>query len=144
MRLFLDAEFDGHGGDLISLALVPEHDHLRPFYVVVDYVTPTRDPWVAQHVIPVLNLAPVQRKEAARLCASYLFSIDRPNIIADWPADFVYLNDLFITGPRMCVPLPQFTMTDMPCVGFNTAEFSALPHNALEDAKALRDYIVYG
>ena len=40
MRYFLDCEFDGFGGPLISLALVPE-DGSEEFYAVLD----TPRPW---------------------------------------------------------------------------------------------------
>jgi len=34
MRYFIDAEFNGFGGQLISLALVPEDEEAVPFYEV--------------------------------------------------------------------------------------------------------------
>jgi hypothetical protein len=50
-KLFLDCEYNGFGGPLISMALVTEDG--REFYEVL----PCEDPesWVAQHVMPNLN-----------------------------------------------------------------------------------------
>jgi hypothetical protein len=36
MRIFVDCEFNGFGGDLLSMALVPEDDVIAPWYEVVD------------------------------------------------------------------------------------------------------------
>ena len=55
MRYFLDVEFNGFCGELISIALVPELDGAAPFYEALDCAKPT--PWVAEHVLPVLRTA---------------------------------------------------------------------------------------
>ena len=64
MRYFLDAEFNGFGGELISLALVPEQDGLPPFYEAIRCDAPTD--WVAENVIPVLETRPLGREEVAQ------------------------------------------------------------------------------
>ena len=54
MRYFLDTEYDGWGGALISLALVAEsHEEL---YLVLDHQP--SDPWVQRHVMPFLDSVP--------------------------------------------------------------------------------------
>ena len=70
MRYYLDCEYNGFGGDLISLALVPE-DGGEEFYAVLAWTGPPND-WVARNVIPYLNHVPeglkgppLERKEAA-------------------------------------------------------------------------------
>ena len=50
MKYYLDTEFDGLGGKLISFALVRE-DGNSVSYVVQDYAD---DPWVQANVIPIL------------------------------------------------------------------------------------------
>ena len=52
MRYFLDTEYDGFGGPLISLALVPE-DGGEELYLVLDQ--DATDPWVERNVIPFLD-----------------------------------------------------------------------------------------
>ena len=64
MRYFLDTEFNGFGGALISLALVPEAEGAPPFYAALDCPEPTE--WVAAHVLPVLGIAPVSRETLGR------------------------------------------------------------------------------
>ena len=55
MRYFLDVEFNGFGGPLISLALVPEDPDAAPFYEALP--CPKPDVWVAAHVLPVCTNA---------------------------------------------------------------------------------------
>ena len=45
MRYFVDAEFNGFGGDLISLAAVPEDAAAAPFYEAVECRHPSA--WVS-------------------------------------------------------------------------------------------------
>jgi hypothetical protein len=51
MKLFLDCEFNGFGGELISMALVDENE--RYFYEVLPCINLTS--WVLNNVIPILN-----------------------------------------------------------------------------------------
>ena len=60
MRYFLDTEYDGFGGRLISLALVGESGG-DEFYVVIDG-EPVRDAWVERHVMPFLDMVPDSMK----------------------------------------------------------------------------------
>ena len=50
MRYFLDTEFNGFGGELISLALVPEHGH-DEYYAVLP-LPDELHPWVERNVVP--------------------------------------------------------------------------------------------
>ena len=59
MRYFIDAEFNGFGGQLISLALVPEDEEAVPFYEVL--ACANTNSWVIDHVVPVLQKQPVIR-----------------------------------------------------------------------------------
>ena len=74
MRYFLDTEFNGFGGVLISVALVPEHADDEEFYVSLPLPDDV-EPWVAQHVVPYLRHVPpgidleLNRVEAADLRA---------------------------------------------------------------------------
>lgn len=138
MRLYLDTEFNGFGGELISLALVPTDSYTPEFYRVVHWEQPT-DPWVAERVIPYLEQPPISRQEAAISLAKYLQGIAFPVILADWPTDFEHLLALLITGPGQMAPAPNFGMEFRRLKDFNPADYSAIPHNALADARALRD-----
>jgi hypothetical protein len=141
MRYFLDTEFNSFGGKLMSLALSPADPSIPPFYRVVEMTDPL-DPWVAKHVSPHLNLQPEPREVVAQALAEYLSEHTKPIIVADWPSDFEHLMALLITGPGEMVGAPDFAMEFYRLHGFNTAGHSALPHNALADAEALRAHFL--
>lgn len=141
MRYYLDTEFNGFEGELMSLALVPADPSLEWFYVTVDWAEKT-DPWVERHVVPHLGLDPMPRDEASARLARFMVerAVGRMVIVADWPTDFEHLLALLITGPGHMQLVPDFGMEFMRLPGFNTASTSRIPHNALADAEALRDY----
>lgn len=139
MRLYLDTEFNGLGGELMSLALVPADRAAATFYRVTHWTAPLV-PWVRQHVAPFLDAEPVSRQAASADLAVYLRRVAAPVIVADWPEDFAHLLGLLVTGPGKMHPVPDFDMVFKSLPGFNTAATSKRPHNALADAMALRDY----
>jgi hypothetical protein len=63
MRYFLDAEFNGFGGELVSIALVPEDDALPAFYEAIICKKPTV--WVRENVQPVLDKHPLDRTQVS-------------------------------------------------------------------------------
>ena len=147
MRYFLDTEYNGFGGALLSLALVPEDDS-EEFYVTLECDAPI-DPWVERHVIPFLDMVPeglvsprMPRRAAAQALAGWLAHDEAPDIVADWPEDLAQLSMLLVTGPGRMVAVPGLTLRFVPLHGFSTAANSAVPHNALHDARALRDHIM--
>ena len=140
MRYFLDAEFNGFSGQLISLALVPQDKAAAPFYEVL--ACPDPEPWTAQHVMPVLQKQPIARADMTTKLAAYIRCDDEPRIVADWPEDIAHLALLMVTGPGHRLPTPTivFQLLDLPL--FDAATKSAVPHNACHDASALRDYVL--
>jgi hypothetical protein len=140
MRLYLDTEFNGFGGELISLGLAPADRRIPSFYRQVRMTTRV-DPWVAKHVIPHMEDGKwVEREVAGALLAAYLRNVDSPVIVADWPTDFEHLLALLISGPGQMHGAPDLTMEYRSLPGFNTASVSRMPHHALADAEALRDH----
>ena len=144
MRYFLDTEFNGFGGALLSLALVPLDG--EEFYVTLECADPII-PWVERNVVPYLDNVSVglvsprlSRREAADAVAAYLAPDPEPEILADWPEDLTQFCALLMIGPGLMVPVPPLTFRLVPLPGFSTAANSAVPHNALHDARALRDY----
>ena len=140
VRYFLDAEFNGFGGQLISLALVPQDRDAAPFYAALACADP--EPWTAQHVMPVLQTDPIERAAMTKKLADYLRSDSDPLIVADWPEDIAHLALLMVTaaGYRLATPTIVFELLDLPL--FNSESKSAVPHNACHDAAALRDYVL--
>ena len=147
MRYFLDTEYNGFGGALLSLALVPE-DGGEEFYVTLACDAPI-DPWVELHVLPFLDMVPdglrserLSRRAAAEALAGWLAYDEAPDIIADWPEDLAQFSMLLVTGPGLMVTVPELTLRFVPLQGFSTAANSTVPHNALHDARALRDHVI--
>jgi hypothetical protein len=138
MRYFLDVEFNGFGGELISLALVPEREDAPPFYEAVPCDQPTQ--WVAEHVLPVLSTAPVDRPTMARRFEEYLGDDPDPVLIADWPEDIAHAAMLMVIAPGRRIALDRIRFEMLDSIGFDSAARSAVPHNAYHDALALRTY----
>ena len=146
MRYFLDTEYDGFGGRLISLALVPEDGGEELYLVIAGEVT---HPWVIRNVVPFLDHVPeahrgphLSRDAAGGALAHWLAGDPAPEILADWPEDLSQLAMLIVYGPGEIHRVPPLTLRYMPLPGFSTARNSAVPHNALHDARALRDHFI--
>lgn len=142
MRYFLDTEFNGFGGELISIALVPENDGLAPFYAAVECKNLT--PWVVEHIIPVLDVEQVTRSGLVDLFADYLGDDPEPVLVADWPEDIAHAARLLVVGPGLMKPVRniRFDLVDAALV--SSGEGSAVPHNAYHDALRLRaDVLAY-
>jgi hypothetical protein len=140
MRYFLDVEFNGFGGALISLALVPETEDAAPFYEAIPCDSPT--PWVAEHILPVLQTTPIARSAMASRFADYLGDDEDPVLIADWPEDIAHAAMLMVIAPGQRVALDRISFRMMDPLGFDAAALSEVPHNAYHDAAALRDYVL--
>jgi len=146
VRYFLDTEFNGWGGALLSLALVP--DDGEDLYLTLDW-DGVLEPWVERHVIPYLDSVPdsfvsprMSRADAARTISHYLAGDPEPVIVADWPEDIAQFNMLLLTGPGQMVEVPPLTFRFLELSGFSTAANSKVPHNALHDARSLRDHLL--
>ena len=146
LRYFLDTEYNGTGGALLSLALVP--DDGDDFYVTLRTDEPIVE-WVQKHVVPYMDMVPerlscprLTRSDAAQALERYLGHDDDPLIIADWPEDVAQFCSLMITGPGDMVELRHTTFLLTPMSNFSTAANSKVPHNALHDARAFRDHVL--
>ena len=146
MRYFLDTEYNGWGGALLSLALVP--DAGEELYLTLDW-DGALEQWVERNVVPYLDTVPanlvsprMSRADAARTIAHYLAGDPDPLIVADWPEDIALFNALLVTGPGVMAEVPGLRFEFISLVGFSTAANSKVPHNALHDARALRDHML--
>lgn len=146
MRYFLDTEFNGFGGELISIALVPEYGD-QEFYAVVPFSAPPH-PWVARNVLPYLDSVPqaldnhIDAITAAHEVAAFLAGDRDPLIVADWPEDIALFCRLLLIGPADIVDVSSLRFEFRRSPGFSTAMNSRVPHNALHDARALRDFVL--
>lgn len=144
MRLYLDTEFNEFGGKLISMALVPAQETpvIEPeFYEVIELREPP-GPWVSVNVMPKLGKRAIPPEVFQMRLQTYLWTVTGPRrkgltIVADWPDDFKYLMAALILGPGQALQTPSpFTMELRRDL---SSDKSAMPHNALHDARALRD-----
>jgi hypothetical protein len=133
MRFWIDTEFNEFRGALISMALVSEDG--REWYESLPCENP--GPWVAQNVMPFIGKAPLSSaSELATSLSRFLMQFDSAHIVADWPEDISHFCNALIVGPGLRVNTPSLTFEidrSLP----NTADISLIPHNALEDARAL-------
>jgi hypothetical protein len=130
MRIFIDCEYNGFMGELISMALVA--DSGEEFYEVLRCAEPCE--WVANNVIPILHKQPINALEFECVLQNFLMRFDHIHVIADWPDDIKHFCDALVTGPGRRLNTPPLTMEIIQI----DAE-SELPHNALHDARGIRE-----
>jgi hypothetical protein len=137
--LFLDSEFNEFGGELISMALV---DEKRDFWYQVAAIPEKPGAFVAEHVLPKLDKAPIGAEAFSLSLQTFLFHYPKCEIIADWPADFEHLcTAMSGMGMRGGWRLPiECTMRLVVTPELHPVS----PHNALSDAFALRDWYLAG
>jgi hypothetical protein len=133
ITFYLDTEFNGHGGKLISIALVSP---MGPtFYGACQLPEPT-DAWVLQHVIPVLGaVATYSYMGLRQVFQGFIKQFSNPTIICDWHADAVHFLNM-LEGPNYGTSLDfscQIHVLKTP----PGEPVSQIPHNALADARAL-------
>lgn len=132
MIFYVDGEWNGYGGDLISIALCPEVG--LEFYECLRCENPT--PWVEEFVMPVLGIVPISLHEMQLSLESYINKFDSVHIVADWPEDIAYFCRLLVTGPGTRINTPPLTFE---IIRVDTV--SHIPHCALEDARALKAHV---
>lgn len=140
MNLYIDCEWDGYRGGLLSMALVGDGGSFHA--VMINQ--PVTDPWVREHVVPHLHKwAPDFANSDAHL--SHLLSLyledegfvdEQINIIADWPEDIERFCRALIVGPGLRIETPPLTFEIVRVP--DGAAVSQAPHNAYADALALQ------
>ncbi len=133
MIFYLDTEFNDFKGALISIALVDENG--TSFYQSLGCESPSA--WVDENVMPVINSEPIPKMYMQGLLGAFLCNYSSAHIVADWPEDIQHFCELLITGPGQRIHTPHLSFEIRRDLA-NTSDESAIPHNALEDARALR------
>lgn len=144
MRYFIDCEFDGHNGPLLSMALVGEDGdsiHIRTHEQAAD-------PWVIANVVPhmdsheAIRLAQVPVECVGEEVRFFLVGDAAPVIVADSPVDIGRFCQALMTAPDggyvpNTWPKLAFEVHDVDC--YPTDVPGAVQHNAWWDAVALRE-----
>jgi hypothetical protein len=135
-RLYIDTEFNGFGGQLMSMALVS--DDGREWYQVLP-LPANIEGWVAVNVVPILGKAPMKHDEFRLSLRVFLSQFDNPTICADWYTDIAWFFTLFAGRDHTeswAYPCQAALLGNVPDLK------PEIPHNALSDARALRDWHV--
>ena len=141
---YIDCEFDGHAGPLLSIAMVRGDGrglHVKVSDLVVE------DPWVAENVLPIMdshhadyswNALP---NEVGTFLRGFIGACQNPTIIADSPVDIARFCRAISTGEdggwhSTGYEGMTFIVRNVDC--YPTALTGAVQHNAWWDAMALR------
>ncbi len=147
MLYFLDCEFNGFGGELISLALSSATRELYLARPEDELNAMAAHDWVAEHVLPFLSLAGARpqvlpRDQFGRAILSFLAGDPSPSVIADWPEDLMHLMHCLIIAPGQMVKIPDLSLRLMQGSAYPSEITDAVQHNALWDARALRQAVL--
>lgn len=137
MNYYIDCEFDGFNGPLLSMGIVTPLGH--QFYEVLKY-DKINDPWVEKNVVPHLNKRPIDEDVFRAKLVDFLhntgYDQDFMCVIADWPDDLKYFHQYLTTGPGLIDNrIKKLRIGTMLCIGVPYT--SSIPHNALQDALAI-------
>lgn len=145
MRYYIDCEFDGHNGPLLSMALVTDGED--SIHIRVNAADPL-DPWVAANVIPIMDAhkaksaAWANPNDVGPIVRAFIGKDDCPTIIADSPVDIARFCQAVSTGAgggwaSTNYPAMRFEVHNVDC--YPTTLEGAVQHNAWWDAMALRE-----
>ena len=144
---YIDCEFDGHDGPLLSIAIVRGDGwslHVKVNDIVVE------DPWVQENVLPILDSHHadlswhVRPNEVGTPLRGFIGDCHNPTIIADSPVDIGRFCRAISTGEdggwySSGYPGMTFIVHNVDC--YPTKLAGAVQHNAWWDAMALRNLL---
>lgn len=132
-NIFLDVEFNGFGGKLISMALVPDNG-AKTWYKELKLPNKV-DPWVQENVVPYLTEdRPLTFTPFKKSFQKYISKFDKPTIICDWFQDAIFFLDL-LKGKEHGQSL-NFTCE----IRIIKTDNIVYKHNALDDALILKEW----
>jgi hypothetical protein len=141
---YIDCEFDGHDGPLLSIAMVRGDGWGLHVEVAGAAVA---DPWVLDNVVPILGAhhadisCRARPREVGRQLRHFIGDCANPTIIADSPVDIGRFCRAISTGDdgqwqSAGYPSMTFIVRNVNC--YPTTLEGAVQHNAWWDAMALR------
>lgn len=145
---YIDCEFDGHDGPLLSIAMVREDG--RSLYVKVGDHNYVKDAWVRENVLPIMDSHHadlswhVGQSEVGTPLRGFIGDCQNPVIIADSPVDIGRFCRAISTGEdgqwhSTSYSGMTFIVCNVDC--YPTKLAGAIRHNAWWDAMALRTLI---
>lgn len=147
MLYCLDCEFNGFGGELISLALSGEAGELYLVRPEDELNAMDVHHWVAENVLPFLSLpdalpAVLPLVRFGRAIQAFLASDPAPTVVTDWPEDLMHLMQCLIIAPGQRVKIPELSLRLVQVSAYPSEITHAVQHNALWDARALRHAVL--
>jgi hypothetical protein len=143
-KYYIDCEFDGHSGPLLSLAIVREDG--RSIHIATS--AEAKDSWVQANVMPLmgkhaatLNWSQVAPNDVGTVIRQFLGDEQAPVIVADSPVDigrFCTALTTSATGGWASAEYPRMTFEVHNVDCYPTTLAGAVQHNAWWDAMALR------
>lgn len=134
MKLYLDTEFNGHGGELLSMALVGAGGG---WYAVRENACPF-DAWVFANVVPKFGRKPEHPDFFRHSFHTFISKYVNPEIICDFHIDAAHFSQM-LAGPDYASSLDfPYRMTVLKTPPGQPV--SKNPHNALDDATALMEW----
>jgi hypothetical protein len=144
VRYFIDCEFDGHNGALLSMAIVPE----TGASLHISTRERATDLWVIENVIPVMGQhqgsidCVCETNYVGPLLKKFLSGDDDITIISDSPVDIYRFCRALSTGEdyewaSSNFSTLKFEVHNVDC--YPTTLKYAVQHNAWWDAMALRE-----
>jgi hypothetical protein len=148
MRYYIDCEFEGHEGQLLSMALVDLNG--RGLHYGVTDILPICDPWVLENVVPVMGKHGATlnhrgpKNRLGQVLADFIGPCECPIITADSPVDVARFCRAISTDLNGCwqstnYPKIEFEVYNVDC--YPTQLAGAVQHNAWWDAMALKDFL---
>jgi hypothetical protein len=140
---YIDCEFDGHNGPLLSIGIVRADGYGA--HIRVD--RQASDPWVLANVMPVMHShradlpMALQPDEVGGQLRAFIAGCQNPTIIADSPVDigrFCRAISTGFDGGWQSTDFPQMTFIVRNVDCYPTTMKGAVQHNAWWDAMALR------
>ena len=143
---YIDCEFDGHNGPLLSIAMARQDGQSLHIEVIEE----AKDPWVIANVLPNMSEHKAQQSyhcfpdQVGDMLRHFLGECQNPTIIADSPVDIGRFCRAISTGDdggwaSTSFPQMTFIVRNVDC--YPTALKGAVQHNAWWDAMALRALI---
>lgn len=143
-RFYIDCEFDGHNGTLLSMAIVRD-DGLSMYIKVANEAF---DPWVLENVIPILDderatfVETVEENAVGESLRALIGDCLNPIIVADSPVDIARFCRAISTasdGSWKSTNYERMTFEVHNVDCYPTKLVGAVQHNAWWDAKALQN-----
>jgi hypothetical protein len=143
MRYYIDCEFDGHNGPLLSMAIVCDEF----VNIHINVINRATDPWVMANVIPVMEMHKATKSvlvhdtAVGQIIRDFLDVEDHPVIVADSPVDIGrFCRSISTNGDGSWASVDFSRMTfevhNIDC--YPTSLDGAVQHNAWWDAMALK------